>query len=666
MNKKQKIAGAAAAATMTALVLAPASGWLVRNELLIASSGLFHKQTAFLYPHRWNNQDRAASAALIARQNRGDVRIQIAARQAMLPPLPDNQSTSGTRRAHALFPLLETYGNSPALHATILRFLSQDSVQIEGRDQTSILQNTPPPKPGDDTPDYIHEKPNPNTNRPEDLAAWDASCASGEKIDPQNAYFPLMRSVGFFAAHRDKEAIAALRRAGEKTEYNEYTADETEGQWAMNRQIQGKAGFVADMTVSAAQLFPHYAAMRAAARLATTDAILSEMAGDTEGGYQTRRAVTRVGALMQRGSKPFIGTLVGRAIGFIALSRPGGALPLPKLSSSDRAVQDARARENVNRYAAYLEKNGHGAAAAEARTNYESSEKSRGLWQRAANNPDNVLDMQPVLRLVGLWAAGVGLLTNVFSLLILGGLFTLFARNRRVRGGLPMSKAARNGMACGLVLPACGLLVAVTWPEPVSLAVLACAASVLALAAFRAVRPKIAKTMQTEPSAQEPTNGAFWKSLGATLAVFAGFGIVGSMGAVQTFQAGNDLMSGNSHVSPLVLGLLGAAVSSAVSLLLLIGLSITSRVKRVPVSVGVARGFRRFALPISCALVLLYAGVVSQTVRSEARATAAMHEIVANGEVAYLSRLLHEPPISWYAAEPNKTFPKIITKDTAK
>ena len=640
---------------MAALVLAPVSGWLVRGELLMASSGAFQQATAFLYPEKYNDKNRASDAARIAAQNEGDVSIQIAACQRRMPVLPDNQNTQGTRRAFALFPLREKYGNSPALHATILRFLSQDSVHILDRTELNLLKS--------DSSHPYEAGSDPKMNRPESMAAWEEAASAGEKLDPNNAYFPLMHAVGLFAAHRDEEALAAVRRAGEKTTYNEYTADEVEGQWRLNEQAHGKTGFVTEMAISAAQLYPHYSQLRQLARLVTAKAIQSEMAGDAESGFQNRMALTRTAALMRQGSKPLIGVLVGRAIGCIAYARPGGALPLPKVkNASDRAAQEKRAQENLNRYCAHLAKIGHDEAANEVRWESAASDKYRNLWNEGENHPDNVWgNMRSVIRLISLWAAGLGLLANLFSILVLGGLFTVLARNPRMGQGLPLTKASRAGILCAFGLPAYGFLVAQTWPENVSLALLTGGFAALGVTIFKAAQTGIkgkktgapSEKVQVFDAAQEMPVRSFWKAFALTAVVLGGFGIMGSVGAVQTMQAGGELIgdfTGNrSAVSPLLLTLLGVGASSAVSLLMLAGFALRSRIKRVPASVGMVRGFRRFALPVAAGLVFLYAGVVCQTVREEARASAAMHQCVTQGEAAYISRLLNKPLIPRYS-----------------
>ena len=69
------------------------------------------------------------------------------------------------------------------------------------------------------------------------LEAFDRDAAAGERLDPDNAFFPLMRSVGLFAEHRDDEALAAIQRAGAKPRFQEYAlGSAAHSHWNASRQ----------------------------------------------------------------------------------------------------------------------------------------------------------------------------------------------------------------------------------------------------------------------------------------------------------------------------------------------------------------------------------------------------------------------------------------------
>src|SRR5262249_40047924 len=148
-----------------------------------------------------------------------------------------------------------------------------DQVVIH-RDEPALLMGDPAPKPD------IHGQP--HDDMPEQLAAFDHDAAEGERLDPNNAYFSLMRAVGLFAANRDDEALAAISRAGQKTSWIEYWNDELDSEWQMQETAFGQASALARADRWGAILYPHLRSVRAASRLAIFKAAEAEQAGRIE------------------------------------------------------------------------------------------------------------------------------------------------------------------------------------------------------------------------------------------------------------------------------------------------------------------------------------------------------------------------------------------------
>lgn len=107
--------------------------------------------------------------------------------------------------------LFDRFGDRPSLCAHILRYSTLSGVSIRRREETLGVGAPPPPQP-----------PPP----PEVLAEFDRVAAQGERLDPDNAFFPMMRAVGYFAGKRDREAVQALLRASRKSRYDDYTNEE--------------------------------------------------------------------------------------------------------------------------------------------------------------------------------------------------------------------------------------------------------------------------------------------------------------------------------------------------------------------------------------------------------------------------------------------------------
>lgn len=63
----------------------------------------------------------------------------------------------------------------------------------------------------------------------EAMALFLKATEQGAALEPDNAYFPMMRAIGLFTVHRDAEALDALRLAGHCSQWHEYLMDEVEG-----------------------------------------------------------------------------------------------------------------------------------------------------------------------------------------------------------------------------------------------------------------------------------------------------------------------------------------------------------------------------------------------------------------------------------------------------
>jgi hypothetical protein len=95
--------------------------------------------------------------------------------------------------------LAETFPDRADIRAHCLRFSWVEVRLRRSEDRLMTGDISPsPPKVQIPTPDL--------------LARFLHDVDAGERLDPDNSYFPLMRAIGLFAAHRDAEALAAVER----------------------------------------------------------------------------------------------------------------------------------------------------------------------------------------------------------------------------------------------------------------------------------------------------------------------------------------------------------------------------------------------------------------------------------------------------------------------
>lgn len=386
---------------LVALSITPTLGWLVRAQVAMSQLGA----NPFL------GGDTAGATERLALRLPNDFPVQLVRAQQTA-----DQTTTG--RLRAVRALETRFPNTPSLYANALRYAMQ-----EGRWGTSdgdwALDDIKPPR--------GWRKVNSSLS-PAQWAAFDRDAAQGERLDPDNAYFPLMRAVGLFGAQRNTEALAAVERASQKTAWREYYQDEVEGHWRVQAWAVGGPEALGRVAIAAAVLFPHYARLRGLARGVAYQAVLTEQAGHAAEGLAIRRALMRCGALMQTQSPSLIGSLVGTAIAAIAMARPGGT---PPIHYGPSVSEDEQARRRLTAFRAYAHRLGHDDAAREAQRVEDNGRSIRDISKRGLAL--SVFGVRPLQRLMAWWTADLVTLGSIALMLLFGGAAALSARLPRVR-----------------------------------------------------------------------------------------------------------------------------------------------------------------------------------------------------------------------------------------
>jgi len=211
----------------------------------------------------------------------------------------------------ALRELLPDFGDRPSLYAHLLRMAVMEGVSPRRPEEAYLprpappsVQHTPPPVPA------------------EMLREFDQLARIGDTIDPDNAYFLMMRAMGFFAARRDREAVQALLHASRYSRWDDYAWEEGAANVALLRAAFGELPSIVEWTQYMVILLPHFASLRSMARMAVYMANQAERAGKREEAMDIRLALYRCGHLMRVDASSVIGNLVGMALETVAWSLP--------------------------------------------------------------------------------------------------------------------------------------------------------------------------------------------------------------------------------------------------------------------------------------------------------------------------------------------------------
>jgi hypothetical protein len=298
------------------------------------------------------NKEDAARISAITRNTKVPARVRAAA-LTILPWSSGKTPVAGTKREispiwERLSELSRENPSDLGMLAIAVRKGTQGSFRIDRQE----LENIASP-PIDMNGNPLQLKPVLQTTHPDAIARMRADCLRGEKLDPENAFWPLMMASVHLAAHEDAQALASLARAAQKPVWREYVQDEV----AMHREYAefryGEQGYLGELVRQTSILFPHYAQLRGLSRALVGQAILLEQAGRAQDALKIRTALRKVSRQISLDSTSDIGSLVGIAMHSIATTRVNGIPPIKAKSGKDGTTEESRKAAtlgNMHRY----------------------------------------------------------------------------------------------------------------------------------------------------------------------------------------------------------------------------------------------------------------------------------------------------------------------------
>ena len=433
------VIGAAVLGCAVWLLNTPKMGWLLKAQ---AKGAVGARLVGWVDDQSAAGRQNARNVdAHIAAQNPDDFQTQMAVALRNVParnaPISSEdqkvsldawgrqQGRVGHDAAKRLRGLLPRFGGEPALHATILRNMARADVGLWNRKESDVLTNDE----NDKTQPLFPASAAADANTPEAFRNWNRACIAGENLDPNNAYFPAMQAVSLFAQNRDNEAEAALLQASRAAYYNDYCSDEPRAIWHLMEQTGGEPGAIPRFAEYASVCFWQYAPLRQMARLATVRAMNAEVAGDTERGFKLRQAVGRFGATLQMSEQgSLIMALVGGNIARTSFLRPDG-LPLTPEEQGGR-------EKTTNAYREYLLRTNHAGEVEFVDWETRADKQVRAAGAAGIRLPQNDNRFTAFGRLTAAWAVGMVLLSNVFVVLLAGGLAWVYLRIAPLLTGL--------------------------------------------------------------------------------------------------------------------------------------------------------------------------------------------------------------------------------------
>ena len=616
-----RLAGAAGG-LLLALLLAPQSRRLFLAQVgmtvpIPATIASYAGSQIGIHPDPFYGQIATPAAHAAARRHPDDLQMQIADACTVSPqedepnglPSKAGKSVDDFRwalKVRRMRALESRFGERPALYANILRYEAMDSIHPQHQAEQCAIDGAPIPLEADRKTPAAAEV----AAEAAHYTAYDRDAAQGERLDPDNAYFPFMRAIGLFGQHRDGDALAAMTRAAHKPLWREYYNDELKGQWKLQDAASVNNSALLHTVSAAALLFPQYAQMRGAARVMVCKAMQAEQAGHIRAGLALREDVARLGILMRAQSSSLIGATVGDALTDVAVQRPGG---LPALRDNQNLQQKNRMTRR-GQFDDYLGRVGAKDAAPTFHAAQRGSDEMHDIIREGEEN----LPFEASLRTLSFWwVADILALSNILWLLVAGGMAALTARGARIKAGQPAPVLTRSASTLGLAGGALAAPFLLLSLSPL-FENLSGDARFFMLLAGCAPAPTVLLLTSHTPSERmrRLTAFAYGLPIGAALTgfcVWQGRGLARLVTLSEVFfnlssggDAGGPALRANIlWLTPCVLGLA------------LLGIVTMSRACHVPLSVGLARGLRGLMVPVCAILFLIYGVLLLFTIRAE-------------------------------------------------
>lgn len=579
-------AGGAALGLFAALLLTPATGWIVRGHLragsgrvpappLLAELGireipLFGAIESGRRPIAW------PSAAEVAARYPGQYAPALA--QSLSGPGPQWQaetrstSTDLTPGEARVRPLVARFGSNPGVYADLVRMACLGGL-LSHRPENYLVSGDQPPK----SPAGAREW-RPTARQ---LDSFCDAASAGERLEPDNAYFPFLRAAGLLAAGKDQAGMDALQRAGACTRWDEHITPEVTGRWQLAADLFGDRSSLTRSAMAAGVLLPHYSTCRSLARVATYKAMVAERSGRLAEGQAIRHALLQAAGLMRSDATSGIGALVGAALAEIAICKDSGATGSAGgiLVGSDLS---AARRRRVDDYTAGLRARGQAGEAGWVEREFRTHDEAGRIIRTGVSSGDWLASLVHA----GAWnTVGAATFALLVWLLLLGSLAGRSLRRAGLEAGLPVPTKRWWRVALAIVLVAAAPLTLFYLLARDGLVIVAGMSSVIA-------------NFTGKPAA----DAAELRQYTLTLVV---------------------------AMAPLLVVPLATVV-----------MAVRALARRQPLTAALARGWASAALPMLGLAMLLYVVVVVQQARAEANECSRLGQRVAH-EGRYYAALLH-------------------------
>jgi hypothetical protein len=622
---------------MTIVLLLPQTSWLARPQLpaalgvwsqsdILGMTGLNLSPedmplTWLRYP-RLDTQALAMQKAGVLRTHPQDIETQIAGTASEIQESEENTD--------ALRHLVKQCPHAPEIYASILRYAVSDEASLSRRSERDILL---------DRPSMHYFSP----QKPEEIIAtkrFILEARQGEKLDPQNAYFPLMRSIGLFSLRQDDKAIQAFHKAAQCPRFQDYTREENLANLKLHDEALGKQRAIGQFFCATSSSYKHYRSIHSLAELVVALAVQRDIMHNIKDGMALRRDLITLAQKIQRDTSSVPVYLTGASCEAIAYYRPNGLLFIHYSSDDEND-------KNISKYQQKIREYRYSKWDQYALVNHAEDLVGRPKILQAEKNyaqQEINVGVNHSLFDGSLWLATC--LENLFSssllllsLLILfaGGIGWVFLRFTRLKDNQAAHVAVSWGVGLGLLISVAWVIGAMCFSELRLICILPLGVFIIA---FGIGSWRLRKV-----------SGSKWQQFGMLiLSLITPMGIAYALlwvmvpglvlpySIISMFQCLCDLTEPDpSHpvlIYP-VLPIIAVGIVWSSPVLLTLFFMLLSKKRKIPVTLGVTWCIVRYAVPIASVSLLLFALTMPLRVCREDKLRADIRAITQNERAFY-------------------------------
>lgn len=324
-------------------------------------------------------------------------------------------------RVKRLDALAGEFPSRATVYAHMLRYETEREVRVRRQTEYEFVVKQTEKDDIKVDPDELR----PPTDLGKHIDEYERYAIAGEKLEPNNAYFNLMHAVSQLASHRDDEAIASIKAASVKTDYDDHVTDELQADWRLTSEAFGDYSPALRAVIQGGVKSPHLEQLAAMGRAAVTIAVKFELAKRTEEGISLRIAMAHCGKLIRSRSHSIPSAITGCDITSEQIYRPGGA---PLIAEDVNLSKSEREQQKYDAYYNFLTKNKHGDEVTWMRNELPSIAKVRDIQKGVADVSLSPYGRQG-LKVTFWWIVDCILLLNVMYVVVPVLAIALFSFN---------------------------------------------------------------------------------------------------------------------------------------------------------------------------------------------------------------------------------------------